>query len=244
MTHTLHRQGDLQNEDYVWLMYQAKGVNDTDIAEKARTFLAAAEAVGCSNWGDVKSGSILLHPVDYVKSRISDQSRLRGVFNAVDQVTEFIKRVKAAGTGLSVVISGPLDYVLPACRAAGVTPHTINFSLGVWGKKELLPKAETLAVTTMCGHHMVAPGIVEKMARDVRSGKITPEEAGKKLASLCPCGIFNHIRAGKLVGKMAEAAKAAAQAARDDVDAAAAPTSCAGCAGYGDDSTDGGAGVE
>ena len=215
MTHTLHRQGDFQNEDYVWLMYQAKGINDTGIAEKARTFLAAAEAVGCSNWGDVKSGSILLYPVDYVKSRISDQSRLRGVVNAPEQVTEFLRRVKAADTGLSVVISGPLDYVLPACKSAGLTPHTINFSMGVWGKKELLPKQETLAVTTMCGHHMVAPGIVEKMARDVRAGKISAEEAGRKLAALCPCGIFNHVRAGKLVDKMAAGAKAAAQAARD-----------------------------
>ena len=212
MTHSLHRQGELQNEDYVWLMYQAKGINDTNIAEKARAFLAAAEAVGCSNWGDVKSGSILLYPVDYVKSHISDQSRLRGVFTAVEQVTEFVKRIKAADTGLSLVISGPLDYVLPACQEVGVTPHSINFSLGVWGKKELLPKEETLAVTTMCGHHMVAPGIVEKMARDVRAGKITAEEAGNRLAALCPCGIFNNVRAGKLVGRMAAAAKAAAQA--------------------------------
>ncbi len=56
MTHSLHRFGEKESlrGDFVWLMYQAKGINDENIKPKAEEFIAAAEAVGCENWGDVK----------------------------------------------------------------------------------------------------------------------------------------------------------------------------------------------
>ncbi len=201
MTHTLHRQGTLESlrGDYVWLMYQAKGVNDTHIKAKAEEFIAAAEAVHCENWGDVKSGSILELGVENVKARITDKSRLRGVFTKRAQVVEFLRDIKARQVGLSVVISGLLDEVLPACVQAGVTPHTVNYSFGVWGKKELLPDDNVLSVSTMCGHHQISPKIIEFYRERVRQGKMKPERAALKLASLCPCGIFNHVRAEKLL---------------------------------------------
>lgn len=203
MTHTLHRSGTLESlrGDYVWLMYQAKGINDENIKPKAEEFIAAAEAVGCENWGDVKSGSILELGAATVKERISDKSRLRGVFTSRRQVVEFLRRIEERNVGLSVVISGLLDEVLPACVEAGVTPHTINYSFGVWGKKSLLPSEETLALTTMCGHHQIAPTLVEFYAKRVREGKMKPERAARKLAAFCPCGIFNHVRAAKLMSE-------------------------------------------
>ncbi len=203
MTHTLHRSGTIESlrGDYVWLMYQAKGINDTNIKPKAEEFIAAAEAVGCENWGDVKSGSILDLGSPAVKARISDKSRLRGVFTSRSQVVEFLRRIKERNVGLSVVISGLLDQVLPACAEAGVTPHTINYSFGVWGKKELLPSDDTLALTTMCGHHQISPRLVEFYRARVRAGKIKPERAALKLAAYCPCGIFNHVRGAKLLGE-------------------------------------------
>ncbi len=184
----------------MWFMYQAKGVNDKDIAPKAMEFIAAAEAVGSENWGDVKSGSILEYPAEEIKAKVTDRSRLRGVFTSREQVVKFLKIMKEKDTGLSIVISGLLEEVLPACKEAGVTPHTINFSLGVWGKKELLPSEETLAVTTMCGHHQIAPQFVEKQVEAVRKGRKTPEQAARELALFCPCGIFNQVRAAKLLG--------------------------------------------
>ncbi len=201
MTHTLHRSGTIESlrGDYVWLMYQAKGVNDTNIKPKAEEFIAAAEAVGCENWGDVKSGSILELGAETVKSRISDKSRLRGVFTSRQQVVDFLRDIKRRQVGLSVVISGLLDQVLPACAEAGVTPHTVNYSLGVWGKKDLLPCNDVLAMTTMCGHHQIAPTLVKFYQQRVREGKMKPERAARKLAAFCPCGIFNHIRAAKLM---------------------------------------------
>ncbi|MCL4487998.1 MAG: hypothetical protein M1570_07695 [Chloroflexi bacterium] len=201
MTHTLHRSGTVESlrGDYVWLMYQAKGINDSNIKPKAEEFIAAAEAVGCENWGDVKSGSILELGAPAVKERISDKSRLRGVFTSRAQVVEFLRQMKKRDVGLSVVISGLLDEVLPACEQAGVTPHTVNYSFGVWGKKELLPSEETLAVTTMCGHHQISPALVEFYQKRVREGKMKPERAAQRIATYCPCGIFNHIRGAKLL---------------------------------------------
>ena len=64
MTHSLHRSGTVESlrGDYVWFMYQAKGINDKDIAPKAMEFIATAEAVGSEARGDVKSGSVLEFP--------------------------------------------------------------------------------------------------------------------------------------------------------------------------------------
>ena len=188
MTHSLHRSGTVESMrgDYVWFMYQSKGINDQDIAPKAVEFIAAAEAVGSENWGDVKSGCILEIPVEEIKARVTNRSRLRGVFTRREQVVEFLEIMKEKDTGLSIVIAGVLDEVLPACKEAGVTPHTVNYSLGVWGKKELLPSEEVLAVTTMCGHHQVAPKFVQKMADEVRRGRKTPEAAARELR-VFPC---------------------------------------------------------
>ncbi|MGB9826013.1 MAG: hypothetical protein ACPLRU_05005, partial [Desulfofundulus sp.] len=159
MTHSLHRLGDKESlrEDYVWFMYQAKGINDKDIKDKALEFIAVAEAVGSENWGDVKTGPSTEYAPEEIKRNITDKSRIRGIFTSRRQVVEFLRQLKEKDLGLSVVVSGLLEEVLPACREAGVTPHTINYSLGVWGRKDKLPPDDILAITTMCGHHMISP---------------------------------------------------------------------------------------
>ena len=86
---------------------------------------------------------------------------------------------------------------------AGVIPHSINFSLGVWGNKGVLPDDDTLSITTMCGHHMIPPKFVEYVIEQVRKGKMTPAEAGDRLSSFCYCGIFNQIRAAELIDDIA-----------------------------------------
>ncbi|MGE5576047.1 MAG: hypothetical protein ACM3TT_02480 [Syntrophothermus sp.] len=203
MTHSLHRLGSMESlrGDYVWMMYQTKGINDSDIAEKAREIIAVAEACGTENWGDVKIGSAVAVPPEEIKKSLRKESRVRGVFTSRQQVVKFLKGVKEKDLGLSIIISGLLDEVLPACREADVQPHTINFSLGVWGKKELLPEDDVLAITTMCGHHMISPDFVQKMADAVRKGRLTPRQAAVKLAKFCPCGIFNQVRAEKILAE-------------------------------------------
>ena len=201
MTHSLHRSGDIESQkaDFVWFMYQTKGVNDVNIKPKALEFIAVAEAVGSENWGDVKTGPKLRYPIEEIKDNLSDKSRIRGIFTKKEQVVEFLRQIKEKDLGMSVIITGVLSEVIPACKEAGVTPHSINYSLGVWGKKDTLPGETTLAITTMCGHHMIPPKFVDHVMRQVKKDKLTPEEGAKKLAEFCYCGIFNHIRCADII---------------------------------------------
>ncbi len=201
MTHSLHRSGDIesQKEDFVWFMYQTKGVNDKNIKPKALEFIAAAEAVGSENWGDVKTGPITRLAPEQIKEKLTDKSRIRGVFTRREQVVGFLRRIKEKDLGMSAVITGVLSEVLPACKEAGVTPHTINYSLGVWGRREKLPDGLTLSITTMCGHHMISPKFVQHVLKLVDRGRLTPEEGALKLSDLCYCGIFNQVRCARII---------------------------------------------
>lgn len=201
MTHSLHRSGDIesQKKDFNWFMYQTKGVNDVNIKPKALEYIAAAEAVGSENWGDVKTGPITGYSAEVIKEKLSDKSRIRGVFTKQEQVVEFLERIKEKDIGMSCVITGVLSEVLPACGQAGVTPHSINYSLGVWGNKSRLPDDVTLSITTMCGHHMIPPKFVQHIMQQVEKGRLTPEEGAVKLANFCYCGIFNQVRCAQII---------------------------------------------
>lgn len=201
MTHSLHRSGDIesQKKDFNWFMYQTKGVNDVGIKPKALEFIAAAEAEGSENWGDVKTGPITRFTSEEIQEKITDKSRIRGVFTKREQVVGFLKRIKEKKLGQSVVITGILSEVIPACKEAGVTPHSINYSLGVWGKKDKLPDDVTLSITTMCGHHMIPPKFVRHIMRQVEAGKMTPEQGATRLSDFCYCGIFNQVRCADII---------------------------------------------
>ena len=206
MTHSLHRSGDIesQKKDFCWFMYQTKGVNDKDIRDRALEYIASAEAQGSENWGDVKTGPITRFESKYIQEHITDKSRLRGVFTKQEQIVGFLKDLKKKDIGLSCVITGVLSEVLPACKAAGVTPHSINYSLGVWGNKDRLPNDETLSITTMCGHHMIPPKFVEYVQQQVNKGKMTADEGAIELSNFCYCGIFNQIRCGQILQVIAD----------------------------------------
>lgn len=205
MTHSLHRRGSLASlsHDYVWQPYPAQNINDKNLPEKFGAIIDIVEELGSPNWGDIKTGPRVAVDAATIKEKLTQKSRVRGVFTEKAQVEEFLRRMKALDTGLSLVISGITDKVLDACRETGLKPHSVNLSLGVWGKKELLPPEEVLEVTTMCGHHMVSSSIVRLIAERVRKGALTPQQGGRRLAGLCPCGIFNPERASALLEKMA-----------------------------------------
>jgi hypothetical protein len=69
----------------------------------------------------------------------------------------------------------------------------------VWGRTEKLPDAAVMQVTTMCGHGMVAASLVEHYARLVRLKRMTAEQAALEIARPCVCGVFNPVRAARLI---------------------------------------------
>jgi hypothetical protein len=60
----------------------------------------------------------------------------------------------------------------------------------------------------MCGHNMVSFGVIKKLVRDIEDGFTTPEQAAKKIAASCLCGVFNWERAAQVFSRLTEGAKA------------------------------------
>ena len=103
--------------------------------------------------------------------------------------------------GISIVVSGIFDEVFAVCKEVGIIPHTVNMSLGTWGKKELLPEAPILEICTMCGHAMISANLVKSLISRVKKGAISPEDAAVEMGKQCTCNVFNTVRAAELVRK-------------------------------------------
>jgi hypothetical protein len=208
VTHSLHRQGTPENlrNDYVILTMSAKGYNEDGSAAMMAEFLRIVRRHGPVNLGDIKTGSWFQVEPEKIEVRVQDTSVVHGVFTDMETVAVVLKDLQEANLGLSVVVSGLLGPVRETCCKLGMVPapHTMEHSLGVWGKVELLPGEEVLQISTMCGHGMVAAGLIEEAVANVKAGQSTPEEAARRLAEPCLCGIFNPVRAAELLRKMAD----------------------------------------
>jgi hypothetical protein len=204
MTHSLHRQGDRKSlkNDFVFLMDHAVGFNDKGVAPKAAKVIDALMEAGAINWSDRQQvGDGKLRTSEEYKEGLSDKTRLRGVLPSKESVVTFMKRLKLEDPGMSITISGLLDEIDEACKETAITPHTINFSLGVWGNTAVLPPDEILALTTMCGHHLISAQLVKKGIEDIKAHKRTVDDVCASLSKLCPCGLFNQERAKKLLAE-------------------------------------------
>lgn len=206
MTHTLHRQGNRESlkNDYIFLCMAAKGINEDGADEKMREFLRIIMRHHPVNAGDMRSGNMFNSTIDDIVSKVSSTSIVHGVFTERDTATRVLQELKDANLGLSVVISGPFDSVDCICKTAGLKPHSVDFSGGIWGNTKKLPAKEIQEVTTMCGHAMVASNLVKSLVNDIKAGHVTAEEAGKELAKQCACGIFNPVRAAGIIQDMAK----------------------------------------
>ncbi|KPK24320.1 MAG: hypothetical protein AMJ70_02225 [Dehalococcoidia bacterium SG8_51_3] len=205
MTHTLHRQGTKESldKDYIFLCMAAKGYNEDGADEKMREFLRIMMRHNPVNAGDMRSGNMFNSKMDDILSKVSSTSIVHGVFTDSDTATNVLKELKDADLGMSVVVSGPFDSVDCICEKAGLKPHSLDYSGGIWGNTKKLPTKEVQEVTTMCGHAMVASNLVKSLVDDIKAKRTTAEEAGKELAKQCACGIFNPARAAELMQKMA-----------------------------------------
>ena len=125
------------------------------------------------------------------------------VFHSRDTLRAHLETLKEADTGCSVVVSGLIDDVQACLADLDLRAHTIQYSLGHFGRTERLPSEEVLEITTMCGHHLVSSRLVEKKMKAVADGRISSDEAAVSLGELCLCKIFNCRRAAALMEKHA-----------------------------------------
>ena len=207
MTHTLHREGSLEelSKDYVVIAMPAAGVNTEGSGQKLKRFLQIAKKYNPINTGDSKAGNQLsFGTIDKLSEAVFDAGICHAVFDNPTNLTHFLNEVKSENMGISITVSGLFDEIGKCCKEIGATPHTINMSVGIYGQVEKLPPDEIREVTTMCGHSMVTAKMVTDAVEKIRKGG-DPVKLATKMAEPCICGVFNITRAARLLKRMADA---------------------------------------
>ncbi|MFQ6076010.1 MAG: hypothetical protein ACE5Z5_07740 [Candidatus Bathyarchaeia archaeon] len=222
MTHTNHRRGDRESlsRDYVVLAMVSREVPEQanykgPLEERVRRLIevcARHRPVAIAST-DRKTGRMLrymrgwegrmdsgIHRSATTDEVMRDPRAFRhAVFTEKGAVLNVIRDLKEEDLGLSIVVSGLFDEVFDTCKEAGTGPHTVNLSLGTWGKTERLPLEPVLSLVTMCGHAMISRHLVEHLINRVKAGKMTPEEAAVEMGKQCTCNIFNPTRAANII---------------------------------------------
>lgn len=185
LTHSLHRQGKVEDlkGDYIILAMLAAGIND-EYPDSRLKLLRVGEILSKYNPVNI---------IARVAWKISPV--ITATYSNIKTVKKVLKDLKKEDLGISIVVSGLSSEIKKILREIGLNVHTIHISLGIFGKKELLPTEKILEITTMCGHHCISPQSVEYYVNLIKQGKISVEKAAKKLSKPCVCGIFNTSRA-------------------------------------------------
>ena len=205
MTHTLHRQGtrDSLAHDFAVLVRTAAGYNDTqESRDMVEVFLRLALKHNPVNIGN-HAGNIHACGIDPIRDYISIKGSCNVVFACKEDLVGFLQDLQAIRFSLSVTVSGIEEIVREACSDCGITPHSVNMSLGIFGKTSKLPRPEVLQITTMCGHHQVSPYLVEDIVSKIKTEKITSREGALKVVQPCPCGVVNIKRAEQILNNLA-----------------------------------------
>jgi hypothetical protein len=204
VTHTLHRRGDRESlgQDYIVFTMSAKGVNEEDSGERMREFLRILLKHNPVNFGDMVTGNRYVKSEAEILGNIQSTSIVHGVFTDEREVVEILKELKSADLGMSVVVTGVHDATEQGCRDSGLAKHTVEHSLGIFGGSRRLAGEDVLQLTTMCGHGMVPANLVERMIVQIKRGKKTVRDAALELTRPCHCGIYNPVRAEKLLRRL------------------------------------------
>jgi hypothetical protein len=203
MTHTLHRLGTERKsleQDFVVLAMPSKDINHEGSGPKLRRFLDMALEAGAIKIGDCRKGNEYHQGgIDRVLENVEDRAVVHAVFKDIAPLKALLGALKEADLGMSVVVSGLFDRVEQCCGEVGLEKHTVNQSLGRWGRTHNLPPDPILELNTMCGHGMVSVSLIEEVVKQVKAGDCTPEEGAERLFRPCMCGIFNPHRAASLL---------------------------------------------
>jgi len=200
VTHTLHREGlkeDYSNDYVILAMVEGNDEQKLDnLAELFRIVLRhrPVNYTGKSNFPNPADEQL---PMVYKRIKIG-----MAIFDSRESLLEVLREIRDQELGVSVVVSGLFSHINQDCQKLGLSMHTVNYSLGVWGKREKLPDPKISEITTMCGHGLVSFNLVQSLLKEVRRGKKTLAEASEALAKPCVCGVFNTRRAIELLQEM------------------------------------------
>jgi hypothetical protein len=220
MTNTLHRFGSAESfaDDYVIIGIPAKGKNAAgDPLPALRRFLQLALEYKPVNIGDAMNGGSMrptnhkwwwqhffterpdAPEFDKVLASIDKPTTFSVVFDNRPAAEAFIQRLKDEDLGLSINISSSLENAQACCKAAGLTRHSVGYSLGFEGIPDTIPNRHVMTLSTMCGHGMISQAFAKKMIDWVKEDRATPDQAVAAMSRFCSCGIFNPSRAKRII---------------------------------------------
>jgi hypothetical protein len=202
MTHTLHRTHHVPGgpDDIIVFSMAARGFNHEGggprLAEVFKVLLRHRPA----NAGDDNQGGVLTGlTAEKIIADANDKAYMAGAYADEADVEATLRELKARDIGMSVVVTGPRERIFALLERVGLAPHTVNLSIGTFGKTALLPEPEILDITSMCGHGMVCVDHVKHVIGRIGAGKMTAAQAAEELARPCTCAMFNPARAAHVL---------------------------------------------
>jgi hypothetical protein len=217
MTNTLHRYGSAESfaDDYIVFATPSNGRNEIGSLPKLKRFLELALAFKPVNIGDPVHGGALrpqkdLHTssnwqrdmtpdFEAVINGLTEPASVVAIFDNQAAAEKFLKVAAEADLGLSVNMSASVEGAVECCKFAGIARHSVGYSLGFEGSTEKLPNSQALALSTMCGHGMISSSLAKKMIDWVKEGRRTPGQAVTYMTRFCSCGVFNPVRAERIL---------------------------------------------
>lgn len=204
MTHSLHRLGNQSSikSEFIVLTFGHSRRLKSALERKKETFQKRNPRA----YKIVKNGYTSLKIDRFIKKIKETKNRDSYIgpyiIKTKDELYQCLKKMKTTKSGRSVVVSGIIKDIDECLKRLNLRMHTVQYSLGYFGKTELLPDSNILEMTTMCGHHMISPKLVKKLVSDVKRGRLTPQEASSSMEKLCVCKIFNQDRATDILERM------------------------------------------
>jgi len=201
MTHMLHRCGSIKEnqQDFTILSMPARGYNDDkECIPKLRRTMEIFLDHNPINVGLGSGGNLYTHSTEELIDRVSDNA-VQATYDNKIAVKNVLTALKNENLHISVVVQGIVEDVIEICKEVGLTPHSMDQSLGIWGDKSLMPEKNVLKIVTMCGHGMISVKLVQDTIKRINAGRLSLEEGAKRMARLCHCGVFNTKKAEMLL---------------------------------------------
>jgi len=200
MTNTLHRKGTQEalRRDFVLFATPSRSLSP-ELPDKMKRFTEICLKHKPINMAKIENMAMRRVNPLRLDEEMRDEIGITAVFDNVDSLAAAIAELKAADLGIPINVSGLLEEVKQCCEKAGIKRHSVEQSLGVFGKRAKLPPQEMVEINSLCGHGMVSFNLIKKVSDEVKLGRMTPEQGAYLLAKPCECGAFNPVRARQVL---------------------------------------------
>lgn len=200
MTNTLHRRGTEEElrRDFVVFCLPTRSMSP-ELPAKLRTFTEIVLRHKPVNANRLEGRAVVAIDPTRIEEELQDEICIHATYDNVEAVEAVVADLVEADLGIPINISGPFAEVQACCRAAGISRHSVEQSLGVRGAVDRLPARDVLELNAQCGHGLVAYNLIDTTIKYVKSGRMTPAEGARHLARPCQCGVFNLSRAQQIL---------------------------------------------